>query len=141
MDNQNQKMNITSKLSLIISAFVIVALCGSHSHAVQNQNESYNGHKRSLLIVNTPVKHHKRELVQAKNSSMVQPIGNNLIHNIFKTSNLTTSNISIKAKQPLVKIQTAEVVNQITHKKPKQDGIFEFFAKFNDKLQQLLKSF
>ena len=121
-----------TKAKLVGSIFVIVGLYGSIAHARSAVKEQYAFAISDIKIqVNTA-------LNSAANSH-TQP---NITLAVFKEkNNLNTVTFSTVSRQPLPGIQVADFANLVPNKYKQQNSIFEFAAKFNDKLQRILAYF
>jgi hypothetical protein len=127
------QMNRTTKVGLVSAIFVITGLFGSLSYAAPEVN---NDTIYSVIV--------KQNIAMNNNP-------NNIAHNYafsritnktfaeFKKANLPS--FSSASRQPLQGIQVIDFAHIVPNTLQKKNTIFEFAAKFNDKLQQILAIF
>lgn len=121
-------MNKPAKISLVSSIFVITGLCGSLSQAAPEVKSN----AKTAKIEN-------------------QFIANNVSYNYTYPSitseifadgkKLALPSLASISRQPMQGIQVADFAHITPNRLKKNNAIFEFAAKFNDKLQQILAIF
>lgn len=114
-----------TKLNLVGSIFVILGLLSSIAHA----NTEVKTKAQYAFVIHSAVNHIS---VMAKNINVsYSPTSVNANQHLF----------SQHSKKPLLGIQVTDFTNLVPNKFEKKNSFFEFAAKFNDKLQQLLAYF
>ena len=133
------KMNKPIKASLVGATFLITGLCGSFSYATSNverQSEHYaalaNANKQNLAMVSNTYDN------KAPNSYTSYRSASKVFTAKEKIGIPSFSNIS---RKPLQGIQIADFAHIAPSGLQKTNSIFEFAAKFNDRLQQILAVF
>jgi|TARA_B110000211_G_scaffold48718_1_gene52913 hypothetical protein len=123
-----------TKLNLVGSIFVILGLLSSIAHA----NTEVKTKAQYAFVIHSAVNHIS---VMAKNINVsYSPTSVN--GKIFNESNKLNQHLfSQHSKKPLLGIQVTDFTNLVPNKFEKKNSFFEFAAKFNDKLQQLLAYF
>ncbi len=126
-------MNRPTKIGLVSSIFVITGLCGSLSQAAPE------------------VKNNAQQYASATNSLSQQSIANTISYSytypsitseVFAESNsFALPSLSKSSRKPMRGIQVADFAHVTPDRFEKKNVIFEFAAKFNDKLQQILAIF
>ena len=123
-----------TKLNLVGSIFVILSLVSSITHA----NAAVKAKPQYTLVIHSAVNHIS---VMAKNIN-VSYNPTSLNGKIFNKNNkLNQHSFAPSSQQPLLGIQVADFTNLVPNKFEKKNTFFEFAAKFNDKLQQILAYF
>ena len=131
------KMNSSTKISLVSSIFVIAGLCGSLSYAapeVESASELNIAEMRAN-IQNISMNSSVNDITY---SYAFPSITSEVFASNKKINIPSFSNIS---RQPLQGIQVADFARIDPNRLQKKNAIFEFAAKFNDKLQQILAVF
>lgn len=126
-------MNRSTKVSLVGSIFVITGLCGSLSYAAQetdNTSKYFALNANNQYIAMNSTRDSRRYAYPSITSKVFS--GNK------KTNIQSFANIS---RQPLQGVLVADFAHVTFNKFQKKNSIFEFAAKFNDKLQQILAIF
>tara|TARA_R110000737_G_scaffold67867_4_gene95930 strand:- start:2481 stop:2984 length:504 start_codon:yes stop_codon:yes gene_type:complete len=120
-----------TKANLVGSIFVIVGLYGSIAHATSVVKEQH-----AFAISDIEIQ--LNSALNSTSNSYAQP---NITFAVFNAPNLNKVRFSKVSQQPLPGIQVADFANLVPNKFKKQNSVFEFAAKFNDKLQQILAYF
>lgn len=128
------KMNSSTKVSLVSSIFVITGLCGSLSYAAP-EVESASELNIAAMRANIQNISMNSSVNDITYSYAYPSITSEVFASNKKISIPSFSNIS---RQPLQGIQVADFARIDPNRLQKKNAIFEFAAKFNDKLQQIL---
>jgi len=131
------KMNSSTKISLVSSIFVITGLCGSLSYAAPEVESASERHVTSTHT-STP-----NIAMNSSTSSITYSYAYPSITSEFFAKNKKASMPSFSniLREPLQGIQVADFAHLDPNRLQKKNAIFEFAAKFNDKLQQILAIF
>jgi hypothetical protein len=125
-------MNKPIKASLVGATFLITGLCGSLSYATSDIKHQSNAYKQDLAMVDNTINNN------ASNSYTFSRSASKVFTTKEQIGIPSFSNI---ARKPLQGIQIADFAHITPNGLQKKNSIFEFAAKFNDKLQQILAIF
>ncbi len=127
------QMNSSTKVSLVSAIFVITGLSGSLSYAAPevSKNTVYSIVVKQNIAMDSNANHitHNYAFSRITDKTFVA----------FKKANLPS--FSGTSRQPLQGIQVTDFAHIAPNRLQKKNTIFEFAAKFNDKLQQILAIF
>lgn len=124
-------MNRPAKISLVSSIFVITGLCGSLSQAAPEVKDKPEQYAATTVA--------SQSIAKSVSYSYTYP---SITSEIFSESkSLSLPRLSANSRQPMQGIQVADFAHIAPNKFKKKNAIFEFAAKFNDKLQQILAIF
>ena len=127
-------MNRPTKLNLVGSIFVILGLLSSIAHA----NAEVKTKPQYAFVIYNAV---SQISVMAK-SINVSYNSTSLNDKVFNEKNkLSQHSYTPISRQPLLGMHVVDFTNLVPNKFEKKNSFFEFAAKFNDKLQQILAYF
>ncbi len=126
-------MKRPTKPNLVYAIFVIVGLFGTIAHAKPEINE-----KQQNIFTTGSASSQMSSAATSASYSYAYP---SLTSEVFKNNSIHLPAFVKVSQQPLLGIQVADFANLVPNKFEKRNSIFEFAAKFNDKLQQVLAYF
>jgi len=126
-------MKRPTKPNLVCSIFVIVGLFGTIAHAKPEMNE-----KQQNTFTADSAASQMSSTATSASYSYAYP---SLTSEAFTNNSIRLPSFVKVSQQPLLGIQVADFSNLVPNKFEKRNSIFEFAAKFNDKLQQVLAYF
>jgi len=130
-------MNKSTKVGLVSSIFVITGLYGSLSYAAPEVESASERHAASTHTSTQNI------AMNSSTSSITYSYAYPSITSEFFAKNKKASMPSFSSilREPLQGIQVADFAHLDPNRLQKKNAIFEFAAKFNDKLQQILAVF
>jgi hypothetical protein len=132
------KMNRSTKVSLVSSIFVITGLCGSLSYAAPEVKDKYEHHVTMADAGNQRLTMNNTSIKNITDSFAYPSITSEVFIENRKTAIQPLSNV---LRRPLQGILVADFAHITPNRFQKKNAIFEFSAKFNDKLQQIIAIF
>lgn len=130
-------MNRSAKICLVSSIFVITGLCGSLSYAVP-EVEIKSAQQVTLIKTSS----YSIAMNSNTNSITYSYAYPSITSEIFaENKKIGIPSFSNISRQPMQGIQVTDFAHIAPNKFQKKNVIFEFAAKFNDKLQQILSIF
>ena len=138
----NYLMKITKetrpmKANLSGTILLVLGLFGFYSSVAQTEPRVKNQANVVLTLNNVVV-----EVKSPKNNMMNQYAYPTITNEAFNQYNQSAIPLTTQVfRQPSLGIKVTDFANLVPHKFDKKNSIFEFAAKFNDKLQQILAYF
>lgn len=130
--DEEYKMIRQTKVTLVGSIIAVVGLYGSIAHATSAANKQ-NAFAKSDIEIQL------NSVLNSAANSYAQPM---LTFAVFHKNNyIDISSFSTTPRQPLPGIRVADFSTLVPNNLKKKNSVFEFAAKFNDKLQQILAYF
>lgn len=126
-------MKRPTKSNLVCSIFVIVGLFGTIVHAKPDMKEK----QQNVFPANST----SSQMSSTATSASYSYAYPSLTSEAFTNTSIRLPSFVKSSQQPLLGIQVADFSNLVPSKFEKRNSIFEFAAKFNDKLQQVLAYF
>lgn len=133
--NEEYKMAIHAKRNLVGSIFVILGLYCSVVHAGPEITEKPQ-HFFTVSIDNVTV-----QINSAANNLAGHYVSSHTVSEVLLTNRLNISVYTQTSQKPSLDVQVADFSILSPKKFKKKNSIFEFAAKFNDRLQQILAYF
>lgn len=135
INNEEYKMAKHAKKNLVGSIFVILGLYCSVVHADPEITDKQQ-HFFTVFIDNGTVK-----INSSANNLAERYVSSHIVSEVLLTNRLNISVYTQRSQKPLLDVQTTDFSILSPKKFKKKNSIFEFAAKFNDKLQQILAYF